>query len=240
MKVAIMIPSYKEAENLEYLLPKIHDEMKLTGCEYTITVIDSIKQTDDTKQVCDKNGAIYLPRRGSDNYGDAVRTGIEDAKADYIVFMDADGSHDPKYLQDMLAKVKNNDMVIGSRYMKGGHTDNNVLLVLMSKLLNMTYNILFGLKVRDVSNSLRVYSADKIKSLILTCQNFDIIEEIIIKMSLEFSPLSVAEVPITFNKRQFGNSKRSFIKFVFSYFATLLRLLRYKISFKTITVNSER
>lgn len=109
-----------------------------------------------------------------------------------------------------------------------GYTDNNFVLKFMSWILNVTYRIMFGLKVRDVSDSFRMYNAKYIKSLELECNNFDIVEEILIKLKYCFNNFKVKEIPITFNKRAAGESKRDLVKFIGSYIKTMKKLLKIK------------
>lgn len=228
MKISVILPAYLEAENLKNILPSIVNILEREDLE--ILVVDTMEQMDETKEVCEKNGVRYISRRGGNNYGDAIRTGFEDATGDYVVVMDADGSHDPQCIANFLKEMESSDydLIIGSRYCKGGYTDNPAILRLMSWMLNVAYRVIFGLKVKDVSDSFRMYRGEQIKQLPLECDNFDIVEEILIKLSLQFQPFRVKEVPISFNKRAAGESKRDLVKFVLSYLVTIRRLLRIK------------
>ena len=233
MKVSIILPAYLEAENLKNILPSIINVMEREDCE--ILVVDTMEQMDETKDVCEKNGVRYIPRRSGNNYGDAIRTGFEDAIGDYVVVMDADGSHDPQCIPIFLKEMESGkyDLIIGSRYCKGGYTDNPPILRMMSWMLNVAYRVIFGLKVKDVSDSFRMYKREQIKALSLECNNFDVVEEILIKLSLYCQPFRVKEIPISFNKRAAGESKRDLIKFIMSYFVTIKRLLKIKHNIKT-------
>lgn len=226
MEMSVVLPAYQEAENLEGILPRIHAIVKKMDIEYEVIVVDTMEPMDDTKRVCQENHSLYMNREYGNLYGDAIRTGISKARGEYLVIMDADGSHDPQailvFYEEMLQG--NYDLVIGSRYCKGGQTDNNFILRFMSYVLNVSYRVLFGLKVKDISDSYRMYRTEKIKDIKLECDNFDIVEEILIKMSREIDDFRVKEVPISFNKRDKGASKRNLIKFVFSYLTTIRRL----------------
>ena len=104
MKVSIVLPAYLEAENLKNILPAIKDEMQ--EIDYEILVIDTMECMDETKEICEKCNVKYISRRGGNNYGDAIRTGIEDARGTYIVIMDADGSHDPQCIPIFLDEMR--------------------------------------------------------------------------------------------------------------------------------------
>lgn len=228
MKISVILPSYLEAENLRDILPALKNALE--GIDYEILVLDTMEPLDETETVCNINGAKYIARRGGNNYGDAIRTGFADAVGDYIVVMDADGSHDPKCIPEFLKEMesKEYDLIIGSRYCKGGHTENPAILRLMSWMLNVTYRLLFDLRVKDVSDSFRMYKREQIKTLQLECDNFDLVEEILIKLSLYCKTFRVKEIPISFYKRAAGESKRDLVKFIFSYCVTIHRLLKIK------------
>lgn len=232
--ISVVLPAYQEAENLRMILPKLKEALEKTGAGYEVLVIDTVEKMDDTQEVCLANGVTYVTREGGNLYGDAMRTGFAKAAGEYIVVMDADGSHDPNDILRFYEEMQKEHwhLVIGSRYCKGGYTDNNFVLKTMSWMLNVTYRIVFGLNVQDVSDSYRMYQADLLKKLVLECNNFDIVEEILIKLHYTNNPFLVKEVPISFNKRVAGESKRDLLKFIFSYFTTMRKLLGMKNSAK--------
>lgn len=229
-EITVFLPAYKEAENLKILLPEISEILAESGVAYEILVVDTMESMDDTKEVCKSAGVRYINRRNGNSYGDAVRTGIEEARGDFIVTMDADGSHEPESILNLYweAVASGVDMVIGSRYCKGGYTHNGFVLRSMSAILNLTYRLLFRLKVRDVSDSYRIYKAARLKSISLECNNFDILEEILVRMNYRYPDFKVTEIPINFQRRKYGTSKRNLVKFVFSYLVTIKRLLQIK------------
>lgn len=71
-----------------------------------------------------------------------------------------------------------------------------------------------------------------IKHIPLECDNFDIVEEILIKLCLEFKNIKIKEIPIFFDKRIYGKSKIDLVKFIFSYITTIIKLLKIKSEFK--------
>lgn len=231
-EISIVIPSYLEADNLKDLLPRIKENLK--DIAYEIIVVDSIEPMDNSKEISESYGVRYINRTNGNFYGDAIRTGFQSALGKYTVVMDADGSHDPKEIIEFYKKMEANniDLIIGSRYCNGGKTDNNCILIFMSWILNITYRLAFGLKVKDVSDSYRMYKTDQIKNINLECINFDIVEEILIKLTLQYDNFKVLELPITFNKRLAGESKRNLWKFVLTYISTIIRLMRIKVNYK--------
>ena len=170
------------------------------------------------------NAVVYINRENGNNYGDAVKTGIKYAQGKFIVFMDADGSHSPEFVTELYAHKGNNDVVIASRYIKGGFTDNNAALILMSRVLNVIYSLVLDLKCKDVSNSFKLYKGELIKQLSLYSKNFDIVEEILFKLK-RFNPnLKIKEIPFHFKKRSMGHTKRNLFLFILSYIYTIFKL----------------
>ena len=224
--LSVILPSYLEEENLRLLLPRINSTLsKIAPQSYEIIVVDSKSPMDGTRLACEENNAIYLNREGENNYyGDAIRTGIRHAKGEHILFMDADGSHPPSFIENMYSEKTQADIVIASRYIKGGHTENSRHLILMSRLVNIGYAIVLGINCKDISNSFKMYKASLLKGLVLKCNNFDIIEEILYKIMRKNKALKLLEIPFTFKERMLGTTKRNLISFVFSYAITLLKL----------------
>ena len=223
-EISVLIPAYQEEENLRLLLPRLHRTLRGLGLTYEIVIIDTQQPMDNTADACKDEGATYLARRGSNSFGDAVRSGITAAHGECILFMDADGSHTPEYIPRLLEHRHEYDVVIASRYIEGGHTENIKVLVLMSHVVNLCYRLVLGLRCKDVSNSFKVYRASLVKEVVLHCHNFDVVEELLYKICRQHPGVRILEVPFSFKKRMFGETKRNLIMFVFSYLYTLLRL----------------
>lgn len=222
IELSVVMPCYREADNLKILLPKIQEVLE---CSYEVLIVDTQTPMDDTQQICSRFSEVrYVPREGGNDYGDAMRTGIKAASGRYVLIMDADGSHDVGDIPRLYGERDRADVVVGSRYMKGGSTDNPFVLRLMSRVLNVCYRIFFGLNILDVSDSFRVYDGDMLRSIRLTCNNFDVVEEILIRLVKKYPDIRIREVPIRFSKRLYGESKRDLIRFILSYLATMYRL----------------
>lgn len=223
-ELSIIIPSYLEGENLNIILPRLKDVLDEINISYEILIIDTVEQMDNTKEICERNKVFYINREGGNSYGDAVRTGIDKADSNFIIFMDADGSHTPEFIKNIYANRFNNDVVIASRYVEGGDTDNSKILILMSLVVNIIYSLVLNLNCKDVSNSFKLYKTSDMKKLKLKCNNFDIVEEILFKLKRNNKNLSIKEIPYVFKKRMFGNTKRNLFLFILTYFFTLIKL----------------
>lgn len=223
VEVTVAIPAYLEEENLRILLPRLNSVLTQSRINYEILIVDTQTPLDNTKNACESNKALYIARLGGNRYGDAVRTAISTANGQYLLFMDADGSHTPEYLPEFFKYRGQFDVVGASRYIDGGQTENSLVLILMSRIVNIAYSLVLGLKCKDVSNSFKLYKTAQLRELKLTCENFDIIEEMLFKLNRRFK-ITIKEIPFTFKKRMFGDSKRNLFLFIMTYFMTLLKL----------------
>lgn len=226
--LSIVLPAYREAESLVSLLPALKLRAAELTASFEILVVDTEQPIDRTAEVCASESVRHVHRRGGNNYGDAVRTGIAEARGEFIIFMDADGSHNPVYLKSLWAQREQYLVVIGSRYVQGGVTENPFYLIAMSFAVNLTFRVAFHLNARDVTNSFRLYRGDPLRALHLDSDDFDIVEELLIKLVTGRAHASVKEVPVVFERRKAGESKRNLVEFAVSYMQTLVRLRKFR------------
>lgn len=230
MDITISLLAYGEAENLKILLPRIKKAISAVTDSYEIRIIDGAISKDNTKEIC-QEFQVYYVNQELPYYGGAYRTAIKYARGDLFAIMDADGSHDPKDITRLYEKLQEGyDVVIGSRYVKGAKTQDSKKSVLMSKSLNLAFRMALGLKVRDVSNSFRIYKTQPLKKLKLECDNYDMAEEILFKLQLNDSKIKMTEIPIVFSKRMEGESKRNLWKFIISYVKSLFKFIGLRLS----------
>lgn len=236
IELSVVLPAYEEAGSLKQLLPTLKQSAQGLTSSCEILVVDTQEPRDDTPALCAALGVTYLPRRGGDLYGDAVRTGMANARGRRILMMDADGSHNPRILPQLWQHRDAFDLVIASRYVRGGETENPAILIFMSHVVNIIFRVLLNLKCYDVSNSFRLYRGDDMRSLQLECNHFDIVEEILVKLVGSRKEFRIKEVPSTFEKRKAGKTKRRLLVFILGYLGTLLRLLRLKAKAKRTSI----
>lgn len=228
LELSILIPAYLEAVSLRTLLPKVKAAAAALTPQFEVLIVDTEQPMDDTAEICAANGVRHLHRRGGNQYGDAIRTGIAEAQGRYLLCMDADGSHNPSYFASMWAERARLDIVIGSRYAEGGHTENPAILIGMSYLVNLTFRVVFHIAAKDVTNSFRLYTTSVLKPMRLGSNDFDILEEILIRAVTHVPPSTVGEVPVTFERRKAGESKRKLVQFAFGYLSTLRKLRKFQ------------
>lgn len=213
----VVIPTYNEAENLPYLLERIFDGVY--GCE--VLVVDD-GSPDGTAAICkylqSKFPQLHLLERNEKyGIGSAYREGFAWGLArgfHEIIEMDADGSHQIRDLNKMIdAKSDNPDvgLVIGSRWIKGGATENwSFGRELLSRVANRYVRFMLGMGIHDSTSGFRIYSSD-----VLNAIDFNRIRSEGYSFQIEMTRLvhksgrRILEVPITFKERENGVSKMS-------------------------------
>jgi dolichol-phosphate mannosyltransferase len=214
MSVAVLLPTYCEAENIESLIREI-EALRL---DLRITVIDD-SSPDGTLNIASKlrneYGNIHLISRHEKlGLGTAITTGFThmlDSKEvpDYIITMDADYSHNPQDIPRLLAAAKNGcDLAIGSRYTDGGKViGSSVMRRIISRLANLVATAMVGAKLRDCTSGFRCYSRSYVKEVLpsLHSQTYEIQIETV-KQAWQ-NGFKIKEIPITFVNRKKGKSK---------------------------------
>ncbi len=227
MKTFVMIPTYNEKENIKNLINKI---LKIKIKDLHIVVADD-NSPDGTwgivQEISRKNRNVHLLLRKKDKgRGSAGRDGfIYCLKhgADTIVEMDADMSHDPKYIPSMLNELKNADLILGSRRIKGSkEVGRSPVRKIITYLANLYISLILGLKVRDCNSGFRCFKREvleKINLEKLESKGPAIVQEVLFKAHLK--GFRIKEIPITFVNRTKGNSKLGIPQLIAGYFMVL-------------------
>lgn len=226
MSLTVALLAYKEAENLKVLVPRIRENVEKVVDDYEIVVVDVEEAQDETPQVCADFGIRYVNQRYP-GFGGAFKTAIEEADKKTFLILDSDGSHNPDYIPQIVKKFHKErlDIVIGSRYVKGGKTNDSFTSVIMSHILNTVFRICLGIPAKDISTDYRMYHTRDLKGVDLKCKNYDVLQEVLVKIQKNRGrKLRYGEVPIEFDKRIYGESKRKLIPFIISYMKTLIYL----------------
>ena len=224
--VSIVIPALNEQENLALLLPLVHQTLAELAIQSEVIVVDGGSR-DDSKAVAEKLGAraVEQQERG---YGGALLAGFAAARAPYVITMDADLSHPPECLKDFWKLRDRAELMIASRYVPGGKADMGGGRRLLSHILNRTYALVLGLKLRDISSGFRMYDRKVLANIDLKARDFDSLEEILVKIYI--SGGRVRELPFHYQARNTGETHAKLIKFGWAYAKTLLRMCRLRYS----------
>jgi len=227
MKTIVMIATYNERENIEKLVKEI---LKFPKIE--ILVIDD-NSPDGTwkiiRRLAKKNRRVKLLLRKK-NRGRGL-AGIAGYKyclghgADYILEMDADFSHNPKYIPDFLKAIKKGDIILGSRLTKGGSdNDRGIIRRTVTKLANLYVKMMLGLKLSDCNSGYRCFRRKVLEEInpdTLISEGPDIVQEVLFKAHLK--GFKIVEIPIKFIDRRLGKSKLN-IRALFKGYVMVLRL----------------
>jgi dolichol-phosphate mannosyltransferase len=214
-RTLVALATYNEIENL----PSLVDEILRILPRADLLVVDD-NSPDGTGRWCDKQAAVEprlhcMHRAGKMGLGTAT---IEAARYaaehgyEILITLDADWSHDPRHLPELLAALDDADVAIGSRYCSGGQIEGWPLSRrIMSKGVNSLTHLLLRLPIRDASGNFRAYRVARLRELRLDAiraTGYSIQEEL--AWSLHRAGATFAEVPITFRDRRAGASKVSF------------------------------
>jgi dolichol-phosphate mannosyltransferase len=215
MKALVLVPTYNERENLPILaarllaLPNVAMLVIDDGSpDGTGAVADDLARTHPGRvDVMHRTGARGLGR----SYLDGFRVAVA-SDADIVCQMDADLSHDPKFLPAMFAAIENGaELVIGSRYCEGGRVENWPLhRVLLSAFANFYIRSVTGLQVRDCTSGFRCWRLTALAKLHLESigsEGYSFLTEVIFQAAA--AGTRIAEVPIVFVERRQGASKLS-------------------------------
>jgi dolichol-phosphate mannosyltransferase len=227
MKALIIIPTYNEVDNLLPLLQEIFSQ-KL-DCD--ILIVDD-NSSDGTGKLADEIHAEQpsvkvIHRPGKLGLGTAYITGFKYALArdyDAVFEMDADFSHDPRHLPTFLKAIEQADLVIGSRYVRGGNTPGwSLLRRLISGSGNIFARIMLGIPVRDCTAGFRCYRTHVLRHIDLNAiRSEGYAFQIELTYHVFEQGFRIAEIPIVFMDRRIGQSKMSH-KIVLEAFAYVLQ-----------------
>lgn len=236
--ITICLLAYKEAENLKMLLPQIINTMRPIGEPYEILVVDTKKPLDNTQDMCTTFGTRYV-NQIMPGYGGAFKTGVIFSEYEKILYLDSDMSHRPEHIVDLCEMYATGkyDVVIGSRYVDGGQSNDSLASLIMSKILNAAFRFILDIQAHDISTSYRIYSTQDLREIDLTKTNYDILQEVLLKLGIYYKrPLKIGETPITFDKRFYGESKRQLLRFIANYAINLIdfTLIKYPLLKNTL------
>lgn len=234
-KYSILLPTYNERENLPIIIWLIDQYLRKKDYNFEIIIIDD-GSPDGTLEVAKELQKIYgedvillRPREKKLGLGTAYVHGIKHASGNFIIIMDSDLSHHPKFIPKFIEmqKERNFDVISGSRYISGGGVSGwDFKRKLVSRGANFLTQLLLRPGASDLTGSFRLYKKDVLEKLISSCisKGYVFQMEMIIR-ARQFN-YTIGEVPITFVDRVYGESKLGgseivqFAKGLFYLFAT--------------------
>ncbi len=213
MKSLVIIPTYNEKENIHLIIKEVRKYIKTD-----VLVMDdsSPDGTADIVKEMKRNAKwLYLKVRPKKmGLASAYLTGFNYAiKHNYdVVFeMDADFSHSPKYLPHFLEQIKEHDVVIGSRYVKGGGVSNwKKSRLFISKGGNFYAKLILGVPVKDITGGFKCFKVSALKKIDLkkiTSEGYSF--QVEVNYIFHKNGFKIKEIPIVFEERREGKSKMS-------------------------------
>jgi len=214
MRKLVIIPTYNEIENMQRLLPAL---MALPE-KFDILVVDDSspdKTSDFVRKYSETQSRVnLLVRQAKNGLGQAYIAGFKWGIAqnyNVLVEMDADFSHRPEDLVQILREIETQDVIVGSRYIPGGSTVNwGVLRKLISRGGSLYSRIILGYPVKDWTGGFNAWKVQVLQKIGLDqIRSNGYSFQIELKYKAQKNGFSVKEVPIVFEDRQVGQSKMS-------------------------------
>ncbi len=222
IKLAIAIPTYNESDNINKLISNIKKYTVKDNVPCTVLFIDD-NSPDGTGDIIDKlikseSSKLFtiqvLHRMEKDGFGRAYVAGFKKLLKQnftHIIQMDADLSHNPKYISNFISIIQNTDtdFIVGSRYIKGGDTpDWSIHRKLLSRSGNQYTRLLLGNRIHDYTGGFNLYSHRLLNAISLDslqASGYGFLIELKFKALAHCT--NVKEIPIVFMDRKHGSSK---------------------------------
>lgn len=215
-RTIVIVPTYNERENLENLVAQIRNQ----PCACHILIVDD-NSPDGTGAMADRLAEAYpgevmvLHRPRKEGLGRAYVAAFRyvlEREYDTVIQMDADLSHNPSYLPDLLREIRANDLVLGSRYVRGVNVVNwDFKRLVLSKLATEYVQIITGMPFSDATTGFKCWRREVLEALdldqLLSNGYLFQIETTYRAHQLRYR---IAEAPIIFYERDFGRSKIDF------------------------------
>jgi len=217
LKTFIVVPTYNEKENLPMLVEAL---FKLNVENLNILIVDD-NSPDGTGEIADEikeknpGDVSVIHRKGKLGLGTAYITGFKyclDQGADQIVQMDADFSHNPEKVTELIDRLKESDMALGSRYVRGGSLDEDWAFWRkgLSSFGNLYTRLILRMPIKDVTGGFRAWKKETLEGIPLErVKSQGYAFQIEMAYITHLKGYSISEVPIYFADRSRGDSKMS-------------------------------
>ena len=233
-RTIVAVCTYNESANIERLLDQIFESTLACG-DVSILVVDD-NSPDGTGRLVDayaeRDPRVHaMHRPGKMGLGSAVLDALSYAvreKYDYVLFLDADFSHPPEHIPDLLAGMHDHDVMIGSRYIPGGGIEGwDMKRHLMSRGINFFARTALGIRARDCSGNFRCLRVEKVAAIppdSIRSRGYSFQEEFLFRC--QKIGCRIGETPITFINRKHGKSNLNVAEIVRSLWTLLVVSVR--------------
>jgi dolichol-phosphate mannosyltransferase len=227
-KTSIVLPTYKERDNIVELVQAIHRYLELDGFNYEVVIVDD-NSPDGTADVVraafggDPRVKLHV-RTQERGLATALRYGAEHSEGEVLVFMDTDFNHDPAMIPQLVKFLEYYDVVIGSRFVMRGGMEDRVRYI-SSFIYNLGLRFLFGTRVWDNLSGFFAIYRDKLLELDLD-QIFYGYGDYFIRLLMVGwrRGWHMLEIPVFYRLRMHGHSKTQFLSIFTLYTGAILKL----------------
>ena len=227
MELSIVIPALNEENNISELITHVKNVVSELKITFEIIIVDG-GSIDKTVENAKEAGADVIGQK-IPGYGGALIEAFKASKGKYIITMDADYSHDPFFIAQMWRFRNKAEVIIASRYIKGGSAESMPKFrKILSIILNKVFILGLSLPLKDISSGFRMYNRRVFDNIEIIGRDFDVLEEILIKSYI--NGWQIMEVPFHYQMRKSGNSNAKLLKFACSYSKTFFKMWQLRNS----------
>ncbi len=232
MKASIILPTYKEKDNIVELINAIFAALEPCALAYEVVVVDD-NSPDGTAEAVRQNfggdGRVKLFVRTTERgLATAIRYGIDHSDGEIVVSMDTDFNHDPQILPQMIKFLDHYDIIIGSRFVMAGGMEDR-FRQFSSLVYNYVIRLLFGTPVHDNLSGFFSIRRERLEALDLDQIYYGYGDYFIrLLMVAQKRNYNMLEIPVFYRLRMHGHSKTQFLS-IFSQYSRALLALRLKL-----------
>ena len=224
--LTVVIPAAQEAANLALLLPQLRETLTSLGIGHEVLIVTPDRDLVAAQETAGEDARVL--QQSQRGYGGALLSGFSAARGEYILTMDADLSHPPTFIREIWAARMSAEVVVASRYVKGGRAEMPRTRYLLSRILNGFFSRGLSLQLHDMSSGFRLYNAAVIKNQEYAALDFDILQRILVQAYAE--GWRIREVPFAYAPRRHGASHARVVRFGLAYLRTFWQLWKLRNS----------
>lgn len=231
MKTIAVIPAYNEEETIGDVIKEVKKYME-EGLIQKIVVVDDCSE-DRTPEIARSFGVEVVSHVVNRGYGAAQRTGHRIAiekNFDYVIQIDADGQHDPRYIPILIETMKkgNYDIVLGSRFLNKSYKEYVFTRILGIKFFTLIVNFLGSVNLTDVTSGYKIYKVSTLKKLSRTSDKHPAVEQM---LEISRKKMKIKEISIEMPLRKRGESHlnlKTYILYPFRVLETMFTVILFR------------
>jgi dolichol-phosphate mannosyltransferase len=224
--LSVIIPASHEANHLAELLPQVQSALLASSITFRI-IISEYNPDEQTRQITQNHHATLISPSEA-GYGPAISAGFQHSDSDYIIVMDADLAHPASFLHDLWEARNTAEVILASRYIRGGQAIMPKMRLFFSKTLNRIFGRGLDLHLQDMSSGFRLYKSEVVKNLATQSRGYDILQEILVIILM--LGYQIREIPFQYETRINQLPYTRILQFGLAYLKTYTRLWKLRNS----------